>query len=96
MVYVWVTDKNIPRLRGESNILYFGKTDSTLYDRHYKYAKIEGNKHNWHRYGHIINKFGPITVYFAKIPNPKGTETQLLKKYYDDHCEYPPLNRTTR
>ena len=96
VVYAWITKKRIPRLRGKSNIIYFGKTIQTLYDRHYHYAKTEGNKDNWPRYRFIINKFGPITVYFAKTPNPKDAESQLLKKYYDDHFEYPPINRTSR
>lgn len=96
VVYAWTTKSDIPRLRGESNILYFGKTDNTLYDRHYKYAKIEGNEHNWHRYEHIINNFGPIKVYYARTADPKKVESELLKQYYIDHCEYPPVNRSSR
>ena len=96
VVYVWVTQKCIPRLRGKSNIIYFGKTIQTLYDRHYKYASIEGDPYNWQRYEHIIRNFGPIKVYFAITSNPKDTESELLKKYYEDHCESPPVNRASR
>ena len=95
-VYVWVTQKRIPRLRGGSNIIYLGKTTQTLYDRHYRYASTEGNKYNWKRYEHIIKNFGPIKVYFAITYNPKDTESKLLEKYYEDHREYPPANRSSR
>ena len=96
VVYVWVTEKRIPRLRGESNIIYFGQTIHTLYDRHYRYASTEGNPYNWHRYEHIIKIFGPIKIYFAVTSNPKVKESELLEKYYEDHCEYPPVNRASR
>ena len=92
VVYVWATQKHIPRLRGESNIIYFGKTIQTLHNRHHRYASTEGNKYNWQRYEHIIKNFGPIKVYF----NLKDTESELLEKYYKDHCEYPPANRASR
>ncbi len=96
VVYVWVTQKCIPRLRGKSNIIYFGKTIRTLYARHYRYASTEGKGYNWLRYKHIIRNFGPIKVYFARISDPKKTESKLLKKYYEAHCECPPVNRASR
>ena len=99
VVYVWVTQKCIPRLRGKSNIIYFGKTIGTLYARHYRYASTEGKGykgHNWLRYEHIIRNFGPIKVYFAVTSNPKDKESELLEKYYECHCEYPPANRASR
>jgi len=96
VVYVWVTQKCIPRLRKKSNIIYFGKTIQTLHRRHCKYAKKEGSGDNWQRYEHIIRNFGPIKVYFARTSNPKYTESKLLKEYYREHCEYPPVNRASR
>ena len=95
VVYVWVTQKGIPRLRGTSDIIYFGMTIQTLHGRHCQYAKTEGNKYNWHRYEHIIKTFGPIKVYFAITSEPKDIESELLKEYYSDHCEYPPVNRAS-
>jgi hypothetical protein len=95
VVYVWVTQKCIPRLCGKSNIIYFGKTVQTLHRRHYGYASTEGDPYNWHRYEHIIKIFGPIKIYFAVTSNPKDKESELLKKYYEDHCEYPPANRVS-
>ena len=95
VVYVWVTQKSFPRLCGKSDIIYFGKTDGTLYDRHYRYASTEGNPYNWPRYKHIIENFGPIKVYCAITSNPKDTESKLLEKYYKAHCEYPPVNRAS-
>ena len=93
VVYVWVTQKCIPRLRGKSNIIYFGMTTQTLHNRHYRYASTEGKPYNWNRYKHIIENFGPIKVYFAITSEPKDMESKLLREYYRDHCEYPPANR---
>ena len=95
VVYVWVTQKCIPRLHGKSNIIYFGKTVQTLHGRLHKYASTEGNSYNWHRYEHIIKIFGPIKIFFAVTSNPKDKESELLKKYYEDHCEYPSVNRAS-
>lgn len=94
VVYVWATQKGIPRLRGTSDIIYFGMTTQTLHDRHYQYAMTEGDEYNWPRYKHIIENFGPFRVYFAITPEPKNVESELLKEYYKDHCEIPPVNRS--
>jgi len=34
IVYVWRTKKGIPRLKGESPIVYIGKSEYSLYDRY--------------------------------------------------------------
>jgi hypothetical protein len=43
VVYIWRTIREIPRLKGKSNIVYIGQTQSTLYNRHYRYANVEAN-----------------------------------------------------
>ena len=101
VVYAWVTQKPIPRLRGESNIVYIGRTEQTLSDRQRKYAKRENSDYNWARYEFIIPQFGAITVMYAdaaaiaktseKEPE-KAAEAALLNLYFKDHLEYPPLN----
>jgi hypothetical protein len=95
VVYVWVTTAAVPRLRGKSNILYIGKTMHSLFDRYHRWAETEGNKYNWHRYRHIIGEYGPIKVFFSSDVDAKMRESELLARYYDDHCEYPPVNRTS-
>lgn len=98
VIYIWATERPIPRLCGESNIVYIGKTKQTLCDRYCKYASLfasikgDEDKYNWRRYGHIMRNSGPIKIYFAVTSDPKGKESELLKEYYDDHFEYPPAN----
>ncbi len=96
VVYAWVTDAPIPRLRGKSNIIYIGKTIHSLYARHHRWAEVEGNEYNWPRYKQIIEEYGPIRVYFLPTSDPKAKESALLEKYYFDHCEYPPVNRASK
>ncbi len=93
VVYVWYTDKGIPRLNGESNIVYIGKTKNSLFDRQHRYAELEGSYYNWERYKHIIQNFGPIKVKFIAAENPKDTERNLLECYFKEHLEIPPINR---
>jgi len=97
VVYAWVTQKPILRLRGGSNIVYIGRTKQTLSDRHRKYAKKEASPpYNWPRYDFIIPQFGPITVMYADAASiaktPEGAEEELLRQYFAEHLEYPPFN----
>ncbi len=92
VVYMWFTNEGIPRMSGESNIIYIGKTINTLYERLHRWADVEGSNGNWKRYKYIMKKFGPIKVKFAKIANPREAEKNLLKIYFNEHLEYPPMN----
>jgi|TARA_B100000315_G_C14305892_1_gene464003 hypothetical protein len=92
IVYKWCTQNPVPRMRGESPIIYIGMTINSIFDRHHKYAKIESSGDNWKRSEHIIKNYGPITVECAKCDNPKETEKKLLQKYFDNHFEFPPVN----
>lgn len=97
VIYVWLSEKPIPRLQGESNVVYIGQTKQSLKERHSRWAKIEGNSYNWSRYKHIINEFGSISIYFAVIKEDrKNKETGILNLYYEQHLEYPPANRTSK
>ncbi len=93
IVYCWATSKEICRLKGASEIIYIGKTNQTLKQRHKQYAAVEGSNENWLRYEHIIKTYGPIKIYFSAHPKPEIAESQLLNKYFYDHLEIPPLNR---
>jgi len=94
VVYIWSTRSCIPRLKGKSNIVYIGKTRSSLYERHHRYAKVEGEGLNWERYRHIIEEFGPIVVHCAACDDdPRETEKALIHLYLTEHLELPPLNQ---
>jgi hypothetical protein len=93
VVYVWITETPVPRLNGGSPIVYIGKTEGNLHDRHAKYARTEAAPGNWERYEHIMKVFGKIAVLYATCRKPAAIEKQFLKKYFDAHLELPPLNR---
>jgi len=95
-VYVWYTQKPIHRLKDLSNIIYIGKTSQSLHARHARYAATEAKGFNFSRYHHIISNFGPIKVYYCKCDKPdkpEDRERELLKMYFQNHLEIPPLNR---
>lgn len=92
VVYIWVTQNALPRLRDSSNIIYIGKTEKSLFGRHARYAEIEGSSLNWERYNHIIKSFGPIIVLYAPCIDPVKTEKQFLDKFFEAHLELPPIN----
>jgi len=97
IVYIWRTDKLIPRLKGESNIIYIGQTKQTFKQRYKRYAKtMVTDKLNVLKYGHIINTFGSISISIARFEDFGDTlhtaEARLLECYFLNHCEYPPLN----
>ena len=95
IVYIWFTVKPIPRLHGESAIVYIGKTNQCFHDRHYRYAKVEGSNLNWKRYEHIIKEFGPIRIACRQVLDPREAEKALLRRYFESQLELPPLNASS-
>lgn len=101
IVYVWLTEKPIPRTRGESRVLYIGKTVRTLrkrYQNNYIDKETsENNDSNWIRWPYIIGHYGPITFWIAPHnlfgDSPKAAERLLLTNYFKTHLEIPPFNR---
>ncbi len=96
IVYMWLADKPVPRLKGSSKVIYIGRTKTTLYARHGGNSTVESNEsHNGPRYKHILEYFGPIRVYFAGqevFGDIKTAEAILLESYFRYHLEYPPIN----
>lgn len=95
IVYVWHTALPVPRLRGTSNIVYIGQTIRNLGDRYLEYVRKETSGGNWQRYEHIVKNYGPIRVSYSICEDPKQTEATMLRKYFDEHLEFPPINRTS-
>lgn len=94
VVYFWKSERPIPRVIGESNILYIGQTHRTLSDRHGGKRDFEIEVAYFNRfYSHIIDRYGSLTMEFKAVDSPKYAEWEELKAYYEDHLEYPPLNR---
>ncbi len=95
IVYKWCTQNPIPRMCGESPIIYIGKTINSMFDRHHKYAEVESSGNNWLRYEYIIQNYGPITVECAKCDSAKDTEKRLLMEYFKSHLKVPPVNSSS-
>lgn len=91
--------KKIPRLNGFSDILYIGQTKQSFKNRYLKYAKHEAStKANKLKYQTIIDNYGAISIYVCDFSIFGDTllksEGQLLWWYFQNHCEYPPINYT--
>ena len=99
IVYIWKCEKKIPRLNGFSDILYIGQTKQSFKNRYLKYAKHEAStKANKLKYQTIIDNYGAISIYVCDFSIFGDTllksEGQLLWWYFQNHCEYPPINYT--
>lgn len=94
IVYFWKSEKSIPRVNGESNILYIGQTSKSLNGRYAGKKDFEIEVAYFNRfYRHIIHKYGFIFLEVKEVENPKFAEWEQLTEYYSAHLEYPPLNR---
>jgi len=94
IVYFWKSEKPIPRVRGESNILYIGRTSRSLNGRYGSKKDFEIEVAYFNRfYRHIIQKYGTVFLEVMATDDPKFSEWEQLAEYYSTHLEYPPLNR---
>ncbi|MFC1507834.1 hypothetical protein ACFL5R_01180 [Pseudomonadota bacterium] len=102
VIYIWRTEKHIPRLKGESNIIYIGQTSKSLFKRHGSSSVKVNSTANRQKYNDIIKKYGPISVSYLELkqfdPSEKTSllkaEGQFLWWYFQNHSEYPPINYT--
>lgn len=99
VVYVFLSQKPVPRLVGESNILYIGQTKNSFRARRNKDAKLHAtSKANSLKFSAILKNYGAITVRVCDYKKYGKTlqeaEGQLLWWYFQNHYEYPPINYT--
>ncbi len=95
VLYAFVCEKKIPRVKSESNIVYIGQTKQTLYRRYMKYAEAFCSGENSPLYRYIITHYGGIEIAykpFGTAESLKQAETELLNDYYKLYKEYPPRN----
>lgn len=93
VVYFFISHKPIPRVKGESNILYIGKTNQSLNQRYFRHADKLASNRNGEFYKHIIDTYGGISVGYITTDNPKTTEAKYFKKYCEYFLEYPPKSK---
>ena len=92
-VYVFKTEEQFCRLKGESNILYIGYTDNLQRRLIENYKKGKGGKTTQRIRSYINDTYSEIAK-IGWIENaPKEKEVELLKWYEKDHHELPPWNR---
>lgn len=99
IIYLFRSEKCVPRLKGESNIVYVGQTKNSFSQRYTPSAKIHSTTvANKIKYSHIIENYGPISIStcdFSKFGKSLlSAEGQILWWYFQNHCEYPPMNYT--
>lgn len=99
IVYVLRSEKAFCRLKGQSNVLYIGQTKHSFSKRYAPYAKLHATSQaNKLKFDHIIENYGPISVAISDFSVFGKTllqaEGQLLWWYFENHCEYPPINYT--
>ena len=90
VVYVFKSEKLIPRLKADSNILYIGETQ---YDAWSRYNVQNDTEIFWHLYSHIVQSYGPICIDVYVTTEHKVTEKKFLTQYFQKHKELPPINR---
>jgi hypothetical protein len=95
IVYFWRVDKKIKRIKGESNILYIGKTTQTLRQRYLNRKSLEIELKCFDRfYKYVMKEYGSITIEIKSCVDTKHEELVEINKYSESHLEYPPLNRS--
>jgi hypothetical protein len=99
IVYLWRSERPVPRLRGESTILYVGQTKLSLSDRYANWgARWLNTAANTHKFSHILNAYGAIEILVCSHKDIAASlleaEGQVLWWYFRNHCEYPPINYT--
>lgn len=93
------TKEPIPRVIGASDIVYIGKTSRTIRERYITHSGLlSKSKANKLKYEYILDKYGPIRITYAHY-KPYGidlgaAEDQILWWYFQNHCEFPPVNYT--
>jgi len=86
--------KKFGRLRGSSDILYVGSTESKggLRSRLRQYLHPGQKKWTAIRVNQALSNYG-AEVAWCKNTQPRHLEHNLLRQYAADHDEFPPLNR---
>lgn len=99
ILYIYRAENPIPRLKGESDIVYIGQTKGTLKQRYFAHCgKLANSRANRLKFEHILSEYGPIRITVAPFgqfgSSLEKAEGQLLWWYFQNHCEYPPVNYT--
>jgi len=96
VLYAFVCEKEIPRVRAESNIIYFGQAANSLEDRYWGiWTESRWSHADREFFNYVIKHYGPVSLAYLVINEAqslKEAESDLLKDYYELHMELPPKN----
>jgi len=96
LVYIELTRRRIPRLKGLSRISYIGRSTGSFVDRYQNSRRYLERPINAFYYRHLLRSFQALTVYVYECrseQDAKDLEGQLLAAYVSCHYELPPGNR---
>jgi hypothetical protein len=100
-IYIFIADKPIKRLVGESPILKIGQTSSlkrrmSAYFREKNPENLKNikSRQTAYRLSRYLNITENYYLFFKPMPlsELKAFEKNLLEQYYEIHYESPPLN----
>jgi hypothetical protein len=90
VVYVFKSEKPVPRLKESSNILYIGQTQNDAWNR---INVKDDTERFWNVYNHTLKNHGKIYINIYISSDHKKTEKNFLTQYFKYHLELPPFNR---
>ncbi len=90
-IYVMRINESFGRLRGSSDILYIGKTTSSIRQRLAGYLNPGSTQRTNIRINNMLERY-PIEIAWFLTDNPSQLETTLLEQYFEEHDEQPPFN----
>ena len=93
IVYFFKSQKPVPRVKGESDILYIGKTKQSLNKRYFRYSDKLASNRSGKFYRYIIENYGGISLGYIKVDDPKNSEAKFFKEYCNTYLEYPPKSK---
>ena len=93
IIYLFKTLKEVPRMRGQSDIVYIGKTKTSFRNRYWPIRKNE-IKDFGDRYKYLIEHFDGLYIEFIEAAelDVDFLESVFLYEYRKKYLEYPPLN----
>lgn len=97
LVYILLAAVPVPRLVGESRVLYIGQTIQSMYGRYHKWSgTLAGSAFNHFKYSQVVSRYGGMQLLIASPElfgdSPRAAEAWLLSACRMCHGETPPFN----
>lgn len=93
VVYCYLSETPIKTKNGETNILYMGKTKSSIRGRYLQYAGKLSTGKNGEFYKRVIKYHGGIKMGFIRSVAPREDERACFARYRKLHAQMPPKSK---